>query len=82
MNATKERAFSVIKPVDGEWVANIYGVLGKRRRLAITATGSLDYTRRISAHYGALTLEVDNRPPLAVHVAGTSRAANDCELAQ
>ncbi|MEI9950623.1 MAG: hypothetical protein WDO74_17005 [Pseudomonadota bacterium] len=71
----------MIKPVDGEWVAKIYGVRGKRRRLAITATGSLDYTRRVSALYGALTLEVDSRPPLLTHTLATSHGANDCEAA-
>jgi len=82
MNAkvAAERAISIIRPVAGEWVAKIYGIRGKRRRLAITATGSLDYTRRVSAVYGALVLEVDNRAPLVKLVADAARAANDCEV--
>lgn len=85
MSATKERAISVIKPSpDGRWVARVFGVTGKRRRLAIVARGSLDYTRRVSALYGALTLEVDDRPPMAALVADTSCATNDndCEVAR
>jgi hypothetical protein len=78
--ARKERAISFIKPHAGEWVAKIYGVTGKRRRLAITATGSLDYTRRVSAYYGALTLEVGGtRPLLALQGITSSKPANDSD---
>jgi len=80
VSAARERAVSVIKVVDGQWVAKIYGVTGKRRRLAITATGWLDHTRRVSALYGALTLELGHRPMLEFHGIRSSKAANDCEV--